>query len=62
MRRVYPVAGRLPNGKQGIHPLADILYHDLKVYSARADGLVREIVKLADEKGYRELRDNTTDK
>ena len=47
----------MPNGKQGDHPLTDILHHDLEVYSAKADGLVREIVKLADEKGYRELGD-----
>ena len=47
----------MPNGKQGDHPLTDILHHGLDVYSAKADGLVREIVQLADEKGYRELGD-----
>lgn len=45
----------MPNGKQGDHPLTDILHHRLEVYSAEADSLIKAVVKLADEKTYREL-------
>jgi hypothetical protein len=45
----------MPNGKQGDHPLTDILYHGLAVYSAKADGLVREIARLCDQKFRRNL-------
>lgn len=45
----------MANGKVGDHPLTDILYHGEEVYSSKADDLVREIVKLTDEKGRREL-------
>lgn len=47
----------MPNGKVGDHPLTDILYHGKEVYSLEADNLVREIVKLTDENGWRELGD-----
>jgi len=47
----------MPNGKPGDHPLTDILQHKLEVYSTEADGLVREIIELADEKMYRALSD-----
>jgi hypothetical protein len=36
----------MPNGKIGDHPLTDILIHERRVYSERADNLVREIAKL----------------
>ena len=47
----------MPNGKPGDHPLTDILNHELEVYSAHADKLVREIGNLADENTRRELGD-----
>lgn len=36
----------MPNGQPGDHPLTDIVVPGLVVYSAKADGLVREIVAL----------------
>ncbi|HEX8691961.1 MAG TPA: hypothetical protein VF746_06060 [Longimicrobium sp.] len=33
----------MPNGKPGDHPLTDIVVHGWRVYSERADALVREI-------------------
>jgi hypothetical protein len=36
----------MPNGKIGDHPITDILVHHRRVYSARADGLIRDIVGL----------------
>ena len=36
----------MPNGKPGDHPLTDIVVHGRRVYSARADSLVRRIVEL----------------
>jgi hypothetical protein len=36
----------MPNGKVGDHPLTDILIHGRRVYSERADDLVRTIVEL----------------
>jgi hypothetical protein len=36
----------MPNGKAGDHPLTDILIHGRRVYSERADDLVRKIVDL----------------
>ena len=38
------------NGKQGDHPLTDILKHNLLVFSKTADTLIREIVTLGGEK------------
>lgn len=36
----------MPNGKVGDHPLTDILVHGRRVYSERADNLIRQIVEL----------------
>ena len=36
----------MPNGKMGDHPLTDILIHGRRVYSERADDLIRKIVEL----------------
>ena len=36
----------MPNGKVGDHPLSDILIHGCRVYSKRADSLIRKIVNL----------------
>jgi hypothetical protein len=36
----------MPNGKVGDHPLTDILIHGRRVYSERADTLVRQVVGL----------------
>jgi S-adenosylmethionine hydrolase len=47
----------MPNGKPGDHPFTDIVIHGRDVYSPRAANLVREIVKLCDDKGRRELAD-----
>ena len=47
----------MPNGKPGDHPYTDIVIHSLAVYSRVADGLVREIATLADERTRRELAD-----
>ena len=47
----------MPNGKPGDHPLTDILVHRLQVYSPAIDELVREIARLSDERGQRELGD-----
>jgi hypothetical protein len=44
----------MPNGQIGDHPLTDILIHGRRVYSERADALVREIVDLG---GRDELSD-----
>lgn len=38
----------MPNGKPGDHPLTDIM-HGRRVYSERADDLVREIVEMGAE-------------
>ena len=50
-------ADTLPSGKPGDHPYTDSVIHHLAVYSPSADGLVREIAKLADERTRRELAD-----
>ncbi len=47
----------MPNGKPGDHPFTDIVTHNADVYSTVADGLVREIAKLADDKTRYELSD-----
>ena len=39
----------MPNGKPGDHPITDILVHKRRVYSERADSLVREIAALGGE-------------
>jgi hypothetical protein len=44
----------MPNGKPGDHPITDILVHHRRVYSERADALVREIAALG---GEREIAD-----
>ena len=36
----------MPNGKPGDHPFTDIVIHGIRVYSSRADSLVREIDQL----------------
>jgi hypothetical protein len=36
----------MANGKPGDHPLTDIVVHGRRVYSDRADDLVRRIVRL----------------
>jgi hypothetical protein len=36
----------MPNGKIGDHPYTDIVLHGRRVYSERADALVREIDQL----------------
>ena len=36
----------MPNGKPRDHPLTDILVHGLRVFSRRADRLIKEIVAL----------------
>jgi hypothetical protein len=36
----------MPNGKYGDHPITDILIHGRRVYSKRADDLIRKIVEL----------------
>src|SRR5688500_13084656 len=45
-----PLQHAMPNGKVGDHPFTDIVIHGRRVYSERADALVREI----DELGGRE--------
>lgn len=47
----------MPNGKPGDHPYTDIITHELRVYSARVDDLVREITRLGDERTIRHLAD-----
>lgn len=47
----------MPNGKVGDHPYTDILFHGREVYSPKADGLIREIASLADDRTRRELQD-----
>ena len=47
----------MPNGKIGDHPYTDIVIHGRDVYSAKADGLVREVAALGDERTRRELAD-----
>jgi hypothetical protein len=47
----------MPNGKVGDHPYTDIVTHGCEVYSAKADGLVRAIAHLADERTRRQLQD-----
>ena len=44
----------MPNGKIGDHPLTDIIIHGQRVYSERADLLVRQIVELG---GREEIAD-----
>ena len=36
----------MPNGKYGDHPITDILIYGRRVYSKRADDLIRKIVAL----------------
>jgi hypothetical protein len=36
----------MPNGKCGDHPVTDILIHKRRTYSAEADSLIAEIVRL----------------
>jgi len=36
----------MPNGRQGDHPITDIVDHGLTVFSPEADNLVREIAQL----------------
>lgn len=45
----------MPNGKFGDHPLTDILIHERRVYSERADDLIREIAKLGGEEEIADL-------
>lgn len=45
----------MPNGKPGDHPLTDITVHGLRVYSRKADGLVREIVHLGGREEIAEM-------
>jgi hypothetical protein len=47
----------MPNGKPGDHPFTDIVIHGRDVYSSTAASLVREISRLSDDKGRRELAD-----
>jgi len=47
----------MPNGKQGDHPLTDIVNYKRDIYSPRAAALVREIDRLADEKTRAQLAD-----
>jgi hypothetical protein len=44
----------MPNGKIGDQPLTDIIIHGRRVYSERADLLVRQIVELG---GREEIAD-----
>jgi hypothetical protein len=37
----------MPNGKPGDHPWTDVTVHRRRVYSERADSLIREIAELA---------------
>jgi hypothetical protein len=45
----------MPNGKPGDHPLTDIVVHGRRVYSERADALVREIVALGGQERIGDL-------
>ena len=45
----------MPNGKPGDHPLTDILIHSRRIYSERADSLVREIADLGGSDQISEL-------
>jgi len=36
----------VPNGKPGDHPITDILLHNIRVFSRKADRLIREICNL----------------
>ena len=40
----------MANGKSGDHPLTDILFNKLQVFSPSIDALIREIVQLGGEK------------
>ena len=44
----------MANGRRGDHPLTDIILHGLRVYSERADRLIREIVHVG---GREEIAD-----
>ena len=52
----------MPNGKPGDHPFTDIITHGLRVYSATADALVREIAQLGDERTVRHVADELLSK
>ena len=45
----------MANGKPGDHPLTDIVNYNANVYSGKAADLIREIVKLSDDKARRGL-------
>lgn len=38
------------NGKQGDHPLTDILGYKIEVYGAEADDLIRKIARLCSQR------------
>ena len=45
----------MPNGRIGDHPLTDIVYHGRRVYSEKADALVREVVELGGQDQIQDL-------
>jgi hypothetical protein len=47
----------MPNGKIGDHPYTDIVIHGRRVYSEKADALILEISRLADDSMRRQLQD-----
>ena len=47
----------MPNGKIGDHPYTDITVHHRRVYSEKADALIREIAARADDRARRALAD-----
>lgn len=47
----------MPNGKIGDHPYTDITVHHRRVYSEKADALIREIAARADDRNRRALAD-----
>ena len=47
----------MANGKPGDHPWTDIVIHQLRVYSAIADRLVRDIAELSTDAEQRQLAD-----
>jgi hypothetical protein len=47
----------MPNGKPGDHPFTDMMLHGKRVYSAKADELIRGVAKLSDTAGTKQLAD-----
>ncbi len=44
----------MPNGRQGDHPLTDIIVYNLEIYGKEADGLIRKISQLSSSRELEE--------